>query len=267
MIQSIAIAYASNTAFHNKSKYLDPVPCDTYPSVVRTAKQTSTYRPYFIKLFKCQGADIQGSPATRICAPTTLGGLEPINITVAKDDGSPEALVVYNHTRCEYRCRYDANVCSAYQIWDEDACECRCNTAMKDTCEKDPIRTWEDTSCCVCKENSQCSSNRMNSTTCHCNPLPRCVETGETRAGMASKGVGAGTVVFVAVLELVLVVGVMMVCQRVRQQGKEQIRCRCRESSLGIGMGSESTLDASPCNGKVLDSEEADDDDCMTLHT
>lgn len=148
--------------------FLDNIYCDAHEEIVATDPVYHKYRPYYVKLLRCQGADYSHLPTHRSCQPVSKYA-EQVQIYVTAY-ATYEVLTMHNHTKCEYVCKENSTSCTKYQIWDNDNCVCKCDISARDACVSP--KEWNDFRCCSCSvtDENKCKDRGLviHPDTCEC---------------------------------------------------------------------------------------------------
>jgi len=211
-IKGVSNNNSNNNVMALSPRYLKSADFAPYEAVTSTDEDTHQYIPYYVKMHRCQGADIKHTPAHRICMPVSF---QNVNVSVFKG-GNLETITLQNHTACKYKCRKTASVCSKYEQWNSDTCQCNCNILTKTQCTGP--REWGDTSCCTCRNAYECkrSGGVLNTATCDCAKKSECrIDVDVQKSARCSRDVNSlavGNVVVIALLEfVVIVIGCLLV--------------------------------------------------------
>lgn len=179
------------------AKVLTNVGCAPYEQVTGTDDAAYQYLPYYVQLYRCQGADVTHAPTHRTCEPTEE---KEVKVAVNKD-GVHKIITLLNHTKCEYKCK--PKVCNKFQKWNEDTCTCGCARNTKATCQLPKV--WGGESCCKCSYNAElkCQNlgRKVNTETCECKE-----KSERSKGGCKSKNIDMQSLLVVVILEFILVV-------------------------------------------------------------
>lgn len=204
--------------------YLPDVKCDK-PILTTVAVDfpQHRYRPYFVRLHRCQGSVNHKSPNKVECVETAYTELK-ILVRSTNPFKKGERLV-RNHTSCGPACKANPTECrDEVQQWNGETCSCECLYSDRDPPQRDGFRwnrqtcsyecsgirrcpakkVWNKEECsCVCSSfsNMTCSllDQIMDDTTCECKDRTQHVKA----PGFFANG---STVVLVALLVIALFV-------------------------------------------------------------
>ena len=216
---------AISNAQQNLPTFLPNIECGPYTDYVATDPGFHRYSPYFVKLHRCHGANLNGSPRNRKCVPieSKIQNLKTYGLSAT----GPQILTVKNHTACEYVCSITASSCSEHEKFESKECFCSCKYTKEPT--PSPCVTpmyWDQTKCkcvcpytsltcaemkefsaelcgCICKQktNIQCSKRKqiVDESTCYCVPPPA-VTAGRSSSG-CDGGVKGGILAVIMIFE------------------------------------------------------------------
>lgn len=146
--------------------YLENVECAPYVHYIETDPLNYfRYNPFYVKLFRCYGADSLLNPRNRQCMPTKVGA-EDVDIYVHNiGEQKWDTITVQNHTHCEEHCTLEESMCTPYQEFDRNECSCTCRYAdapsPNSTCGDQFY--WDKSACnCVCSVDSmRCEKRKV----------------------------------------------------------------------------------------------------------
>ena len=101
------------------------------------------FYPYYVLVNKCIGiCNTLDNPMAKLCVP---GIVKRVNMQVYNFlMRLNETRNVLWHESCKCVCKLNSSVCNNKQIWNDDMCECQCNTWCKPG-------QYLDHKSCVCK--------------------------------------------------------------------------------------------------------------------
>ena len=102
---------------------LDEVECGSYVDYVAIDPPYSRYKPYYVKLHRCHGAN--KSPRRYACLPTKIEKIQIPAVNLLTHEF--ENITVKNYTQCKEFCKLTKSNCTDFEVYDERECTCKCN--------------------------------------------------------------------------------------------------------------------------------------------